>query len=69
MTNRKINHRIPAIAIMICFSFCMQYTVAQTVKTFIDKNTILIGEQVQYKVQATFPAGIYNVQWFGKSKA
>jgi hypothetical protein len=64
MTNRKINHRIPAIAIMICFSFCMQYTVAQTVKTFIDKNTILIGEQVQYKVQATFPAGIYNVQWF-----
>jgi len=42
----------------------MQYTVAQTVKTFIDKNTILIGEQIRYKVQATFPSGVYKVQWF-----
>jgi hypothetical protein len=63
MGNRKINHNIPAIAILICFSFCMQNIFAQSVKTFADKDAILIGEQLQYKVQATFPTGIYKVQW------
>ena len=35
-----------------------------SVKTFVDKNEILIGEQVKYKVTATFPAGAYKVSWF-----
>jgi hypothetical protein len=39
---------------------------AQTpsVRTIIDKTGILIGEQIQYKVSATIPAGIYKVHWF-----
>ena len=36
---------------------------AQTVKTFIDKQDILIGEQLNYKVVATFPEGAFNVHW------
>jgi hypothetical protein len=63
MDNRKISHRVQAVAILICFSFCMQNIAAQTIKTFVDKNTILIGEPVQYKVQASFPANNYKVQW------
>jgi hypothetical protein len=34
-----------------------------TVQTFIDKNDILIGEQIQYKVKASFPTGVFNVHW------
>jgi hypothetical protein len=34
-----------------------------TVQTFIDKNDILIGEQIQYKVRASFPTGAFNVHW------
>lgn len=54
------------VAIVIGFSFCMQNCFAQSpvVKTFIDKSDILIGEQIQYKVTATFPTGVYKVHWF-----
>ena len=31
-------------------------------KTFIDKQDILIGEQLNYKVVATFPEGAFNVR-------
>jgi hypothetical protein len=39
---------------------------AQTpsIRTIIDKTDILIGEQIQYKVTATIPAGIFKVHWF-----
>ncbi len=40
-------------------SFCQQ----PSVQTFIDKNDILIGEQFQYKVKASFPTGAFNVHW------
>jgi len=54
------------VAIIICFSFCMQHTFAQSpvVKTFVDKSDILIGEQIKYKVTATFPDGVFKVHWF-----
>jgi hypothetical protein len=34
-----------------------------SVQTFIDKNDILIGEQIQYKVKVGFPTGSFNVHW------
>ncbi len=34
------------------------------VKTFVDKSDILIGEQIKYKVTATFPDGVFKVHWF-----
>lgn len=54
------------VAIIICFSFGMPDTFAQSpdVKTSVDKTDILIGEQIKYKVSATFPAGIFKVNWF-----
>jgi len=48
---------------LILFSFV---TVAQSpsVKTFVDKSDILIGEQIKYKVSASFPDGVFKVHWF-----
>ncbi len=34
------------------------------VKTFIDKQDILIGEQIKYKVVATVPTDLYRSNWF-----
>ena len=66
MGKRKINGIELIIAILICFSFCTQATLAQSplVKTFVDRSDILIGEQIKYKVTATFPSGIFRVHWF-----
>jgi hypothetical protein len=41
-------------------NFCF----GQTVQTFINKNEILIGEQIQYKVKATYLNSKYNIKWF-----
>lgn len=63
MKKRKVKIIQAVTVLAFCFSFCMQTAVAQTVKTFIDKQDILIGEQIKYKVVATAPAGVFNVQW------
>jgi len=54
------------VAVIICFSFFVQIGFAQSpdVKTAVDKTDILIGEQIKYKVSATFPAGVFKVNWF-----
>jgi hypothetical protein len=66
MSKREIKqHRVFAAAV-ICLSFLVQYSFAQapSVKTIIDKTDILIGEPIQYKITATFPTGVYKVNWF-----
>jgi hypothetical protein len=66
MGKRKINEGIFVTAILVCFSFCTSNVFAQapSVKTTLEKRDILIGEQLQYKVSASFPSGIYKVHWF-----
>jgi hypothetical protein len=66
MIKKKINQYVLIVVALICFSFCTQNILAQSpiVKTTLDKRDILIGEQLQYKVSATFPQGIYKVNWF-----
>ncbi len=66
MSKQKLHWRAIIITALICFYFCVQNTFAQTpsVRTIIDKTDILIGEQIQYKVTATIPAGIFKVHWF-----
>jgi hypothetical protein len=66
MGKRKIKACSILVVMIICFSFCIQTILAQTpsVRTIIDKTDILIGEQIQYKVTATIPAGIFKVHWF-----
>jgi hypothetical protein len=66
MGKRKIKESILVGAISICFSFCTSaiYSQAPSVKTTLDKRDILIGEQLQYKVSASFPNGVFKVNWF-----
>ncbi|MDQ6844233.1 MAG: BatD family protein [Bacteroidota bacterium] len=46
--------------------FCVQNISAQLpqVKTSVDKNNILIGEQIQYKVESSMPDNSYRLTWF-----
>jgi hypothetical protein len=48
------------------FVLSVQFTSAQSpsLKTAVDKRQILIGEQLQYSVEASFPAYAYNIGWF-----
>ena len=45
-----------------CFSSLLSYA-QPAVKTFADKNEILIGEQLKLRVQADFTADAYRIRW------
>ncbi len=47
-------------------SLTLQYAVAQppSLKTTVDRKQILIGEQLQYNVEATFPVNAFRIGWF-----
>lgn len=44
----------------------LQYAIGQspTLKTTVDRRQILIGEQLKYNVEATFPVNAYRIGWF-----
>ena len=50
----------------IVFGLSIQFGFAQapSLKTAVDKTHILIGEQLKYTVEATFPANTYQLTWF-----
>ncbi|HEV8080468.1 MAG TPA: hypothetical protein VGP43_07145 [Chitinophagaceae bacterium] len=50
----------------IGFIVSTQISFAQlpSLKTAIDKRQILIGEQLKYQVEASFPSGTYQITWF-----
>jgi hypothetical protein len=43
---------------------CTTFSQQPIVQTFTDKNNILIGEYIEYKVKAIFPSGVYTANWF-----
>lgn len=51
---------------IIGFLFCVQTASAQlpTVKTTVDKNDILIGQQIKYHVETSMPDNTYRLSWF-----
>jgi len=51
--------------IAACFLLISVFSLAQgpVIKTSVDKNNILIGEQLQLKVEASFQPNIYQVNW------
>ena len=61
---KRITGKILSIGMITCFSFCMQCCFAQTVQTSVDRNDILIGEQLKYNIKASFPSGSYKIDWF-----
>ena len=64
---KKGVHDIKHITVLIIgFLFLMQKSFAQlpTVKTTVDKNDILIGQQIHYKVATSMPDNTYRLGWF-----
>ncbi len=54
------------IVLMIGLLFSTQISFAQspTVKTTVDKNDILIGQQIHFKVETSMPDNTYRLNWF-----
>ena len=54
------------VLFFIVFGLSIQFgfTQAPSLKTAVDRKEILIGEQIKYNVQASFPANAYHVTWF-----
>ena len=65
MKNCVYDIRIVVILI-VAFLFSFQNSDAQlpTVKTSVDKNNILIGQQINYRVQFSMPDNTYRLAWF-----
>jgi len=60
-------HHIALVFVFIMgFLFSVQTTFAQlpTVKTTVDKNDILIGQQINYHVETSMPDNTYRLGWF-----
>ena len=60
-------HHIALVFVLITgFLFSVQTTSAQlpTVKTTVDKNEILIGQQINYHVETSMPDNTYRLSWF-----
>lgn len=64
MAKSKNNWKGCCIGITTCFSFYTPACFSQHIQTFTDKKEILIGEQIQYKVKASFPPGVFKLHWF-----
>ena len=54
------------VILIVAFLFSFQNADAQlpTVKTSVDKNNILIGQQINYRVQFSMPDNTYRLGWF-----
>jgi len=54
------------VILIVAFLFSFQNSDAQlpTVKTSVDKNNILIGQQINYHVQFSMPDNTYRLGWF-----
>lgn len=51
--------------ILLCLFFAQNLTAQlPVVKTSVNKNNILIGEQFQYKVETSMPDNSYRLTWF-----
>lgn len=50
--------------IVLGLSIQFGFTQAPSLRTAVDRRQILIGEQIKYNVQASFPSNAYHVTWF-----
>ena len=53
--------------VLLIFGSCVGNSVfsqSPVVKTSVDKNEILIGQQIKYRVEISFPINTFRLQWF-----
>ncbi len=58
--------KLLTIGLNICFLCLAQNIFAQRpdIKTTVDKNKILIGQQINYRVATSMPDNMYRLSWF-----
>ena len=63
---KSVNYIGHVIIMLISFLCCLQVSFAQlpNVKTSVDKNDILIGQQLNYHVETSMPDNTYRLSWF-----
>lgn len=63
---KRIQFKILFSVLLICGSWLGSSVYAQTpvIRTSVDKNEILIGQQIKYRVEISFPINTYRLQWF-----
>ncbi len=63
---KRFQFKILFSILLIGGSWLGHSTLAQTpvIKTSVDKNEILIGQQIKYRVEISFPINKYHLQWF-----
>ena len=66
MSKRVYHTRLGFIFFFVACLFSVQSIIAQlpAVKTSVDKKNILIGEQLQYKVETSMPDNSFRLTWF-----
>lgn len=66
MKNCVYDIRSVIITLIISFACCTSNTFAQLpdVKTSVDKNNILIGQQINLRIETTMPDNTYRLNWF-----
>lgn len=65
--NKSVHYIRVVIIVVISFCrFCAQNSFAQSpmVKTSVDKNNILIGQQLNLRVETSMPDNTYRLTWF-----
>ena len=65
--SKRVYHILAGfLFVLVAFLFCAQSVLAQlpVVKTSVNKNNILIGEQFQYKVETSMPDNTFRLTWF-----
>lgn len=64
MTSKRNYWNVLRTGLTACLVLCVQFGFGQTLQTITDKRDILIGEQVELKVKASFDPALYRVrQW------
>ncbi len=63
---KRFQFKILFAVLLICGSWLNNGVFAQrpVIKTSVDKNEILIGQQIKYRVEISFPINKYRLQWF-----
>ena len=66
MKNSVYIMKLVITSLSICFICLTQHAFAQSpaIKTTVDKNNILIGQQIHYKVSTSMPDNTYRLSWF-----
>lgn len=62
MNTKERPYKLSLFFVAVFFSAAV-FAQAPVVNTFIDKEDILIGEQLNYKVVATYPTNVFKVRW------